>query len=124
MGWQAGNYERLVVQDQIKKDINSAPVVVYSLQVSPFAMMAKRLLAQNVDSFKVIELGPTFLPGVLSTEAAAIRAELTEMVGQSSLPHIFVQGKSIRGLIDGAPGLVPLVKSGELQQLLRSPKSS
>merc|ERR1712217_968743 len=124
MGWQAGNYERLVVQDQIKKDINSAPVVVYSLQVSPFAMMAKHLLAQNVDSFKVIELGPTFLPGVLSAEAAAIRAELSEITGQSSLPHIFIQGKSIGGLIDGAPGLVPLLKAGELQHLLKMPRSS
>ena len=40
------------------------------------------------------------------------------MTGQTSMPHVFIGGKSIGGLATGTPGLNALLKSGELRQRL------
>ena len=68
---------------------------------------------------KVIELGAEWVPGLLSAESSAIRAELGEMTGQTSMPHIFIRGESIGGLFTGTPGLKPLLESGKLQAKLK-----
>ena len=66
-----------------------------------------------------MELGKEWLPGLLPADGAAVRAELGAMTGQTSMPHIFIGGKSIGGLATGTPGLKPLLATGSLQQTLK-----
>jgi hypothetical protein len=40
------------------------------------------------------------------------------MTGQSSLPHIFIGGKSIGGLFSGTPGLVSALEQGKLLNMV------
>ena len=50
--------------------------------------------------------------------ASHVRAELLERTGQSSMPHVFVGGKSVGGLYSGSPGLMALKKEGKLRPML------
>ena len=86
--------------------------------LSPFCTEAKKILQDAGANFKVIELGDEWVPGLLPAKGAAIRAELGAMTGQTSMPHVFIAGKSIGGLATGTPGLNELVKSGELRKRL------
>ena len=86
--------------------------------LSPFCTEAKKILQDTGASIKVIELGKEWVPGLLPAEGAAIRAELGQMTGQTSMPHIFIGGKSIGGLATGTPGLKSLLKSDTLRQKL------
>ena len=45
------------------------------------------------------------------------------MTGQSSLPHVFIGGKSVGGLSSGTPGLAALQESGELTTMLKQAKA-
>jgi len=59
---------------------------------------------------------------------STMRAELLEITGQSSLPHIFINGKHVGGLFTGSPdgsypGLAGLKESGELQKMVAEPYS-
>lgn len=116
---QAGSYDKAAVRAQIQEDIKSSQVVVYSYTLSPFCTEAKQLLEEQGAKVKAIELGPEWLPGLLPAEGAAIRAELGAMTGQTSMPHIFIDGTSIGGLATGTPGLKPLLKSGRLSEMLK-----
>ena len=79
--------------------------------------LTERLVVLAVCRYKKIELGlECFL---LGKEGSAVRAELLERTGQSSLPHVFIGGKSIGGVYSGTPGLTPLKESGELGDRLR-----
>ena len=55
---------------------------------------------------------------LLGKEGSATRAALLEMTGQSSLPHVFIDGKHVGGLFTGSPssggaGLASLKESRE-----------
>jgi len=53
-------------------------------------------------------------------EGKAIRAEMGEMVGRTSVPAIWIGGKFVGGCNDGPMGgLVTLNDSGELDGLLK-----
>merc|ERR1712025_291235 len=112
--WQAGAYDKAKVRGRIGSELRSHKVVMYSYKISPYCLQAASLLKSHGVDFKTIDLGPTFLPGLLSAENAAVRAELGAMTGRTSMPHIFINGASVGGLIDGSPGLVPLIKQGQL----------
>jgi len=116
--WQAGHYERTAVRAAIEEEIRSSPIVIYSYTLSPFCMRAKKLLTSSGADYKEVNLGLEWAPGFLSKDSAAIRAELGAMFGQTSMPHIFIGGQSIGGLVDGTPGLLPLIKDGDLRQRL------
>ncbi len=49
---------------------------------------------------------------------AALVAELGEITGRTSIPHIWIGGESIGGFNDGTPGLRPLIASGGLRPAL------
>jgi len=111
---QAGEeYNSNQVQAQIKKDIQSAPVVVYTYSLSPFCTEALDVLKRLDISFKEISLGKEWVPVLVDEGGAEIRAELGALTGQTSLPHIFVGGESIGGLFSGSPGLIPSLESGD-----------
>ena len=48
-------------------------------------------------------------------DGAALVAELGAATGRTSIPHIFIGGRSIGGFNDGTPGLRPLIASGEFE---------
>jgi glutaredoxin len=80
---------------EIESETSSAPVVVYTYDLSPFSSETKALLKSVQVDFKDTSLGKEWLPGLLAPGCAIKRAALLEMTGQSSLPHIFVGGKPI-----------------------------
>lgn len=98
---------------QIEEETSSAPVVAYTYELSPFSSETTALLDRLGVDFKEISLGKEWLPGLIAEGGAIKRAALLEMTGQSSLPHIFVNGKPIGGLFSGSPGLVPMLRKGE-----------
>ena len=60
---------------------------------------------------------------LLDKEKSTMRAELLEMTGQSSLPHVFIDGKHVGGLFTGTPdgskpGLAGMKESGELKTMI------
>lgn len=101
----------------LDEECASAPVVIYTYGLSPFSTEAIKFLDATGCKYKKIELGLEWF--LLDGKASCIRALLLERTGQSSLPHVFVDGKSVGGLYSGAPGLVPLKQAGELNKLLR-----
>merc|ERR1711879_1050022 len=117
---QAGSYDKVAVRAQIEKEVASNPVLIYSYDLSPFCSQAKELLSSLGAKYKAVEIAQEWLPGFATAEAAAIRAELGAMTGQTSMPHIFIGGQSIGGLFTGTPGLVPLYESGELNSKLKA----
>mmetsp|Transcript_7794 Transcript_7794/g.17097 ORF Transcript_7794/g.17097 Transcript_7794/m.17097 type:complete len:252 (+) Transcript_7794:102-857(+) len=114
---QALVYDKEEIQAAIAADAASAPVVIYTYSLSPFCTEAVRLLEESGADYKEIVLAPEWF--LMLGEGAAKRAELGEMYGQTSMPHIFIGGKSIGGLMSGSPGLVPLAESGELEARLK-----
>lgn len=114
---QAADYDKAAVRAELEEEIKSAPVVLYTYGLSPFSSEAKRLLEGLKADYKEVELGPEWF--LLAPPAAAKRAELGAMFGRTSLPHVFIGGRSIGGLVEGTPGLVPLLESGELKASLK-----
>lgn len=116
----AGEYDQAKIRAIIEEESKSAPVVMYTLSQSPFSIEAKRLLTEASIDFKEIEVAPLFI--LAEGDNAAKRAELGDMTGRTSMPHIFINGQSIGGLYDGTPGLAPLIESGELNAMVQPPK--
>lgn len=119
--WQAealaDEAEIAAARAELDAEVGSAPVVVYTYGLSPFSTEALALLDSTGASYRSIELGAEWF--LLNGRASAKRAQLLERTGQSSLPHIFVGGKSIGGLYSGTPGLAALQQQGELRGLLQ-----
>jgi hypothetical protein len=86
--------------------------------LSPFCIEAKKLL-DNLDiDYNGIGLGSKWIPGLIGQGGSPKRAALLEMTGQSYLPNIFIEGKSIGGLFSGSPGLVPALEQGLLRKIV------
>lgn len=101
---------------EIEGEAASASVVVYTYELSPFSSETTSLLDRLGVEYKEISLGKEWLPGLIAESGAIKRAALLDMTGQSSLPHIFINGKPIGGLYSGSPGLLPLLKNGEFSR--------
>ena len=122
--WQAealgDETTRAAAAAQLDADIASAPVVVYTYGLSPFSSEAIALLDAEGVTYKNIPLGQEWF--LLGAQASAVRAELLDRHGFSSLPHVFVGGRSVGGLYSGptadAPGLVALREDGRLAKML------
>ena len=78
------------VKQEIEDDIK-APCVIYTYGLSPFSTECKAFLDGVGCKYEAIELGPEWF--LLGPKASAMRAELAATTGQSSLPHVFIQGK-------------------------------
>jgi glutaredoxin len=118
--WQAETFgddaARAAAIKKLDEESGSAPVVIYTYGLSPFSTEALRFLDETSCKYRKIELGPEWF--LLDGVGAALRAELLARTGQSSLPHVFVGGKSIGGLYSGTPGLAELKKQGKLTAVL------
>lgn len=113
--------DREAARAQIEADVASASVVVYTYGLSPFSSECIGFLTELGAKHTKIELGLEWF--LLGPKTSAMRAELAEMTGQSSLPHIFVNGASVGGLYSGndvGKGLAALQSAGELEPLLKA----
>lgn len=115
---QAMSYDRTKIQEILRQEVTSAPVVIYTYSLSPFSTEATKLLDLVGAQYKEIVLAPEWF--MMLGEGAAKRAELAELFGRSSMPHVFIGGRSIGGFTEGNPGLMPLYESGELEAALKS----
>lgn len=115
-----GGQEREEVRAEIKSTIAANPAVIYSYTLSPFCTEAVALLKSTGCNIKVVEPGAEWF--LMGPKGSAIRAELGEMTGQTSFPHVFIGGESVGGLFTGGTsgsGIAGLAESGELMTLLK-----
>ncbi|CAE8624071.1 unnamed protein product [Polarella glacialis] len=77
--FQAGSYDAAEVRAAIEAEVKSAPVVIYSYELSPFSTEAKQLLDAAGADYKEVSLGAAWF--LASPEAAAKRTELGAMHG-------------------------------------------
>lgn len=108
------------VRAEIDSTIKTNPAVIYSYPLSPFCTEAIALLESTGCKFTKIEPGQEWF--LLGPKGSAIRAELGQMTGQTSFPHIFIKGQSVGGLFSGGPGgsgITGLAESGELLTMLK-----
>lgn len=111
--------ERLqAAKQKLESDIKAAPVVIYTYSLSPFSSEAKSVLDNLEVEYREISLGAEWIPGLI--DDSAMRVALFEKTGQSSLPHIFVDGQSIGGLFSGTPGLVPSLEEGSFVAMVKN----
>lgn len=99
---------------EVQTTVQSAPVVVYTYGLSPFSTETKALLENMNITYTEVSLGLEWIPGLIKQGGSEIRAAFLEKTGQSSLPHIFLNGQSIGGLFSGTPGLLKLAQQGTL----------
>ena len=116
---QAGSYDKDFYLKTIQDEISSSPVVIYTYKLSPFCTEATSVLDGLGVEYKEISLGLEWVPGLIDEGGAEKRATLGSMTGQTSLPHIFVGGKSVGGLFSGNPGLIPAVENGSFTRMLK-----
>lgn len=109
---QAGNYDSAAINKQIDDLLASNKVVVFSFVRCPFCVKAKGLLNELNIPFKAIEVDQ--IP-----EGMALRAELANRTGRTSVPSIWIDGQFIGGMNDGNPGLGPLHAQGKLLPLVQ-----
>ena len=91
--------------------IASDDVVVFSATYCPFSAAAKRALTAEGVPFTAVEWNET-------KGGAGFAPALAELTGRSSIPHVFVCGRSVGGCNDGDPGIRPLIASGGLDAAL------
>ncbi|KAI8102404.1 hypothetical protein M9435_006006 [Picochlorum sp. BPE23] len=107
---QAGDYDKKAVQSMMESYIADNPVMIFSFSTCPFCKNAKRLLDDMGATYTAIELNDM-------ENGMAIRAELAEKTGRTSMPNIWIGGQGIGGCNDG-PGIMTLEKEGKLKEML------
>jgi glutaredoxin 3 len=82
-------------------------IKIYSTAVCPYCVAAKNFLKQRGQSWEEIRLDLD----------PALRREIVEKTGRTSVPQIFINGQHIGGFddmvaLDRAGGLAPLLEAG------------
>ena len=119
---EQGEYEKGLdaAESEIRNEVSSAPVVVYTYDLSPFTFEIRSILQRMNVEFTEISMGKEWMPGFIAPGGSEKRAALLRMTGQSSLPHLFVGGESLGGLYTGTPGLIPSLEQGNFQPMVDS----
>jgi glutaredoxin 3 len=112
----AGNYDQAATRTTLEKLVADDDVVIFSATYCPFSLAAKRTLAGQGVDFQAYEWNTR-------PDGAALVAELGVLTGRTSIPHIFIGGKSIGGFNDGTPGLRPLINSGQFDETVLQSKT-
>jgi glutaredoxin 3 len=108
----AGDYDKEAVRARMDGLIKSNPVLMFSFTTWPFCVKAKEVLDSLGASYRVVELDG-------DPDGKAIRAEMADLVGRTSVPAIWIQQEFIGGCNDGpSGGIVKLNESGDLKDLL------
>ena len=107
----AGSYDRAKTRATVDAMLGRDNVVIFSATYCPFSLAAKKTLEGQGVPFQAYEWNTR-------EDGSALVAELGEMTGRTSIPHIWIGGEYIGGFNDGigeaAPGLRPLIASGRL----------
>jgi glutaredoxin 3 len=113
----AGEYDQAQVRSQLDSWITEKPVLMLSFQTCPFCIKAKSILDNKKAKYHVVELD-------VDPNGKAIRAEMANLTGRTSVPAIFINGNFVGGCNDGGPngntGIVQLDQTGELDSMLRA----
>jgi len=114
----AGDYDSPVVRNKLIGLIKEEPVLMLSFVKWPFCVKAKALLDTKNVSYTVIEVDEV-------VDGKAIRAEMAELFGRTSVPAIWIGGRFVGGCNDGPMGgIMKLEEKGELDVLLEDVASS
>jgi glutaredoxin 3 len=109
----AGDYDAAAVKARIVGLIDDNPVLMFSFTTCPFCIKAKEVLDARNAKYTVVELDT-------DPDGKAIRAEMAEFVGRTSVPAIWIKGAFVGGCNDGPMGgIVSLNESGRLNGLLQ-----
>ncbi|UIZ26812.1 hypothetical protein KXD40_001489 [Peronospora effusa] len=95
-------------KETVEAKVAATPMVVYSKSTCPYCTKAKSLLTQLGAKYDVVELDQI-------SDGREQQDALEEITGQSTVPNIFVGGKSIGGNSD----LHKLHKDGNLELVLK-----
>lgn len=113
----------VTAKNDIEQMTSSNKVVVYTYRLSPFSSETLAVLDEMDVEYTNIEVGLEWF--LLNKEQSVLRAQLLNMTGQSSLPHIFINGQHIGGLFTGSTdgkypgGLATLKECGELEKMIK-----
>ncbi|XVF62132.1 hypothetical protein PTKIN_Ptkin08bG0192600 [Pterospermum kingtungense] len=91
----------------VQNAIFSNKIVIFSKSYCPYCFRAKRIFSELNEKPYIVELD-------LRDDGAEIQYVLLDLVGRSTVPQVFVNGKHIGGSDD----LKDAVHSGTLQKLL------
>ncbi|XP_062010811.1 monothiol glutaredoxin-S6 [Rosa rugosa] len=91
----------------VQNVIYSNKIAIFSKSYCPYCLRAKRIFGELHEQPYVVELD-------LRDDGGQIQSVLLDVVGRSTVPQVFVNGKHIGGSDD----LKAAVASGQLQKLL------
>ena len=110
----AGDYDAPAIRSKIDNLISENDVLMFSFTTCPFCIKAKQVLDEKGAKYEVVELDQ--IP-----EGKAIRAEMGELLGRTSVPAIWIQGTFIGGCNDGPMGGVnTLNEKNQLDGMLKA----
>jgi glutaredoxin 3 len=109
----AGDYDSVAIRDKVTSLIDNNPVLMLSFTTCPYCIKAKSVLDSTNAKYTVIELD-------IESDGKAIRAEMANIIGRTSVPAIWINKQFIGGCNDGPMGgIVKLNDSGKLQSMLK-----
>jgi glutaredoxin 3 len=112
----AGDYDAAAIRQRLDTLIADNPVLMLSFTTCPYCIRAKQVMADvGCTDYTVVELDQ-------DVDGKAIRAELGEIIGRTSVPAIWINKVFIGGCNDGGPdggGIVQLQQTGRLVGLLK-----
>ena len=109
----AGDYDEVAVRARMDGLVKDNSVLMLSFATCPFCIKAKELLNEKGTTYKVVELDQ-------DPDGKAIRAEMGDMFGRTSVPAIWIGGDFVGGCNDGPMGgIMNLNDSGKLDGMLK-----
>jgi len=108
-----------VAKAKIDGIITSNKAVAFTYDLSPFSTEATDILEERGYDYMKISVGLEWF--LLDKDSSALRTALLNMTGQSSLPHIFINGVHIGGVFSGNenyPGLAGIKEAGILESMI------
>jgi glutaredoxin 3 len=111
----AGDYDAAAIRQRLDTLIAENPVLMLSFTTCPYCIKAKQVMADvGCTDYTVVELDQ-------DVDGKAMRAELGEIIGRTSVPAIWINQVFIGGCNDGGPdggGIVQLQQKGRLVGML------
>mmetsp|Transcript_3797 Transcript_3797/g.9963 ORF Transcript_3797/g.9963 Transcript_3797/m.9963 type:complete len:184 (-) Transcript_3797:4627-5178(-) len=109
----AGEYDAEAIQARTNGLINDNPVLMFSFTTCPFCVKAKGVLDGLNAKYTVVELDA-------DPDGKAIRAEMGDLIGRTSVPAIWIGQEFVGGCNDGPMGgVAKLDDEGKLEGMLR-----
>ena len=110
----AGEYDAEAIQARTNGLINDNPVLMFSFTTCPFCVKAKGVLDGMNAKYTVVELD-------VDPDGKAIRAEMGDLIGRTSVPAIWIGQEFVGGCNDGPlGGVVKLNDEGKLKGMLKN----